>query len=329
MGYSVYGILAMNMFGIPHVGADICGFNGDTNPELCAKWHMVGATYSFSRNHNSYGQMSQEPYVFKNDMYNVTYSLMDSMKFAIQTKYSLLKYYHSQMTHVNNNGGPLLRPLFFDFPEDLDSYRDINYNYMIGDSLKVSFATNTTTVYYADQYFPAGSNWCELMGRTVCIPGSQYLSQSQELLENRMYVRDGKVVPHHMMAYQDTMQSYHDLEQLPIDFVINPRITDMTKKTWTATNDIAYQVDDGNFDITKIKANKYTVLAKDDGSGGVTITFTASAGVGPSAVNTCVGSFNQNDLMQQIVILNPAGIGLNPKEKYTTTYVDGASTNTA
>ena len=55
MGYSVYGVLAMNIFGVPMVGADICGFGDDTTPELCAKWHMVGATYPFSRNHNSYG----------------------------------------------------------------------------------------------------------------------------------------------------------------------------------------------------------------------------------------------------------------------------------
>lgn len=181
MGYSVYGVLAMNIFGVPMVGADICGFGDNTTPELCAKWHMVGATYPFSRNHNSYGQNSQEPYVFKNDMYNVTYSLTDVMKYAIQSKYSLLKYYSSQMNMINEQGGALVRPLFFEFPNDANAYRDINNNYMIGDSLKISFVTNSTDTIFADQYFPVGSTWCELMGRAVCAPGGefgQYLSQN-------------------------------------------------------------------------------------------------------------------------------------------------------
>lgn len=68
MAYSVIGVMAMNIAGIPMVGADICGFNLNTTAELCAKWHYVGAFYPFSRNHNNIDVVSQEPYL---DMFNV------------------------------------------------------------------------------------------------------------------------------------------------------------------------------------------------------------------------------------------------------------------
>ena len=58
MGYSVTGVMMHNILGITLAGSDICGFIGDTNPELCARWHVVGSFYPFSRNHNNWGQIS-------------------------------------------------------------------------------------------------------------------------------------------------------------------------------------------------------------------------------------------------------------------------------
>lgn len=65
------------------------------------------------------------------------------------------------MTQINEKGGALIRPLFFEFPDDPEAYRDVNQNYMIGDSLKVAFVTNSTSTKEADFYFPEG-RWCEL-----------------------------------------------------------------------------------------------------------------------------------------------------------------------
>lgn len=53
MGYSVTGTMLKNIAGIPLSGGDICGYDYDTTPELCARWYTVGAFQPLSRNHNS------------------------------------------------------------------------------------------------------------------------------------------------------------------------------------------------------------------------------------------------------------------------------------
>lgn len=95
MGASVTGVMMHNIIGIPLAGADICGFIGDTTPELCARWHVVGAFYPFSRNHNALGAKPQEPYVFKDDFYKATLTYTDIMRMAIKAKMHLVRYYYT------------------------------------------------------------------------------------------------------------------------------------------------------------------------------------------------------------------------------------------
>jgi len=154
MGYSVTGTMAHNIAGIPLVGADICGFQGNTNAELCARWYTVGAFYPFSRNHNAIGNDPQLPWDFTG-IYLNTVTYMDIFTQAMYTKLHLIRYYYTQLSLVQQEGGAFYRPLFFDYPNDDNAYLNQELNIMLGPALKLGIQSKSLST-STEFYYPAG-----------------------------------------------------------------------------------------------------------------------------------------------------------------------------
>ncbi|XP_025902144.1 sucrase-isomaltase, intestinal-like, partial [Nothoprocta perdicaria] len=104
MHQSIIGILEFNLFGIPYVGADICGFNSDTTYELCLRWMQLGSFYPFSRNHNAEGNSAQDPAVFGAEFAKIS-------RDTLRIRYSLLPYLYTLFYESHVHGNTVARSL--------------------------------------------------------------------------------------------------------------------------------------------------------------------------------------------------------------------------
>ncbi|XP_007958016.2 lysosomal alpha-glucosidase [Orycteropus afer afer] len=156
------GTLLFNLLGVPLVGADICGFLGNTSEELCVRWTQLGAFYPFMRNHNDLNSLPQEPYRFSD-------SAQQAMRKAFAWRYALLPYLYTLFHRAHVRGETVARPLFLEFPEDPHTWT-VDRQLLWGEALLVTpvLESGKTEV---TGYFPTGT-WYDLQTVPVEALGS-------------------------------------------------------------------------------------------------------------------------------------------------------------
>ncbi|XP_075810057.1 putative maltase-glucoamylase 2 [Microtus pennsylvanicus] len=142
---SIIGMMEFSLFGIPYTGADICGFFGDAEYEMCIRWMQLGAFYPFSRNHNNAGSRRQDPVAW-----NSTFE--EYSRRVLQTRYSLLPYLYTLMHKAHTEGSTVIRPLLHEFTNDSVTW-DIDQQFMLGPAILISPVLESNT-FEIQAYFP-------------------------------------------------------------------------------------------------------------------------------------------------------------------------------
>ncbi|XP_028310822.1 lysosomal alpha-glucosidase-like, partial [Gouania willdenowi] len=163
--YSIPAVLQFSLFGVPLVGADVCGFGGNTTEELCVRWMQLGAFYPFMRNHNDKPNAPQEPYVFGQ-------KAQAAMRSALNLRYSLLPFLYTLFHHAHTSADTVARPLFMEFPTDPNCWT-IDHQFLWGSSLLISPVLDEGVVELV-AYLPPGT-WYSLQNGQPFYSNGQYL----------------------------------------------------------------------------------------------------------------------------------------------------------
>ncbi|KAF2364268.1 Glycoside hydrolase family 31 [Trinorchestia longiramus] len=199
LAVSVIGVLEFNFFGIPMVGADICGFNGSPTQELCTRWHQLGAFYPFSRNHNSINDPDQDPTVWP--------EVAAVAKDVLLTRYKFLPYLYALFHRAHMNGNSVARALFNVFPSDLDA-RLVDDQFMWGDGLMIA-PVLTEGASSRSVYFPE-SIWYALDSETAEVVGPATVEVDAPLEKIPLYFRGGSILPFQEPATTTTQSRLND-----------------------------------------------------------------------------------------------------------------------
>lgn len=196
--------LSMAMAGIPWWTSDIGGFLGGdiSDPkfrELLVRWFQWGCFCPVFRMHGERSPWYEREEEFINGVRQLTSGQDNEVWSFGEDNYEILKkylfvrenlrdYIRGCMKKTSENGTPIMRPLFYDFPADKEAYAAEDC-YMFGDSLLVAPVTEEGAV-ERRLYLPAGAEWTDAATKQI-YSGGQWVTVPAPLDVIPVMIRDG------------------------------------------------------------------------------------------------------------------------------------------
>ncbi len=193
--------LNMGISGIPWWTTDIGGFyGGDPDApafrELLVRWFQYSAFCPLFRLHgyriNKSGVETMLNTGGPNEAWSFGEEAYAIIKELLALRERLRPYILQQMKLAQEKGVPPMRPLFFDFPADEESYT-VEDQFLFGPDLLVA-PVLTGGARSREVYLPVGINWTDAWtGQTL--PGGQRVTADAPLKRIPVYTREGVQLP--------------------------------------------------------------------------------------------------------------------------------------
>ena len=197
MAGSLRGGLSLGLCGFSFWSHFIGGFSQRSPENLYLRWLAFGVLSSHSRCH---GTPPTEPWEYGE-------GFTEAFRRLVELRYRLMPYVYAQAALASREGHPMVRTLFFEYPEDPTSWL-IEDQYLFGTDLLVAPLMEDAPG--RDVYLPPGS-WIDYQsGKTY--EGARWHSMRAGMVPVIMLVRDGAAIPHADLAQSTGEIDWHSLE---------------------------------------------------------------------------------------------------------------------
>lgn len=175
----------LSVSGVPFVGADAGGFAEMPSGELYTRWLQAAALTPFLRSHSVGWVGNKEPWAFGDEFTKIN-------RQTIELRYQFLPYLYTLFYQHERSGQPVMRPLWYEFPNDKQTYL-INDEYLVGSDVLVAPVVREG-MRTRGIYLPVGAEWIDWWtGERIESGKIHYLQTPLERVP--IFVRVGAVIP--------------------------------------------------------------------------------------------------------------------------------------